>query len=201
MWYVLYVVLLYNHAVVVCRLPPLRHVIYLASPVHCSFTAQHIDQDDERSAPLVAMSTAIDETSLMTSPFQGRDMRLEDEHEQAKQVVMTDSSMVLPQLWKNSKEHQDEQDLSSLTTSYAQVVGRELQASDPTLVRFVRIQLEGTNYLHLREVQVFDQNEINVALNKNATQSSNLSQTSLPASAAVNGNLTDFFHTSPEAGK
>lgn len=169
------------------------------SCISCLFTAQHIDQDDERSAPLVVMSTTIDETSLMTSPFQGRDMRLEDEHEQAKQVVMTDSSMVLPQLWKNSKEHQDEQDLS-LTTSYAQVVGRELQAFDPTLVRFVRIQLDGTNYLHLREVQVFDQNEINVALNKNATQSS-IYLTTLPASAAVNGNLTDHFHTSSEAGK
>ena len=39
-------------------------------------------------------------------------------------------------------------------------------------VHKVRVQLEGTNYLHLREVQVFDQNGVNRALNKLATQSS-----------------------------
>jgi hypothetical protein len=40
------------------------------------------------------------------------------------------------------------------------------------LSRKVRVQLEGTNHLHMREVQVFDQSGDNVALGKTATQSS-----------------------------
>ena len=70
---------------------------------------------------------------------------------------------------------------------------------DPTLVHKVRIQLEGRNYLHLREVQVFDYNDVNVALNKVASQSSTYPGY-LPASAAVDGNMTDFSHTYEEQG-
>ena len=71
------------------------------------------------------------------------------------------------------------------------------------LVRKVRVELEGQNHLHMREVQVFDQNNINRALNKRATQSS----TSVDCGAdnlalnAVNGDLTDMSHTLFESGK
>jgi hypothetical protein len=65
--------------------------------------------------------------------------------------------------------------------------------------RKVRVQLEGTNYLHMREVEVFDQSGVNVALNKTATQSSTVG--SETASKAVNGNLNDRSHTDLNAGK
>jgi hypothetical protein len=39
-------------------------------------------------------------------------------------------------------------------------------------VRKVRVQLEGRNHLHMREVEVFDTSGVNRALNKPATQSS-----------------------------
>jgi hypothetical protein len=60
-------------------------------------------------------------------------------------------------------------------------------------IRKVRVQLEGRDFLHMREVQVFDKNGLNVALNKVATQST--TATGHPASNAVNGNLEDFSHT------
>ena len=57
------------------------------------------------------------------------------------------------------------------------------------------MQVSGTNYLHLREVEAFDRNSVNVALNKPATQSS----TSGPPYASIAVNcvicLADFFHT------
>jgi hypothetical protein len=65
------------------------------------------------------------------------------------------------------------------------------------------VQLEGTNYLHMREVQVFDTSGVNRALNKLATQSSTYFEHSWgsdPASKAVNGNLGDFSHTNYDAG-
>jgi hypothetical protein len=70
-------------------------------------------------------------------------------------------------------------------------------------IRKVRVQLEGTNYVHMREIQVFDKNGVNVALNKNATQSgTTVWGDGGPASKAVNGDVTDFgsfsFH---QAGK
>ncbi len=68
-----------------------------------------------------------------------------------------------------------------------------------TLARKVRVQLEGQNYLHLREVEVWDQNGMNVALNKTATQSS--TWPGYPASNAVNGDMTDYSHTSEDTGK
>ena len=72
-------------------------------------------------------------------------------------------------------------------------------------IRKVRVQLEGTGYLHMSEVQVFDQNGLNLALNKRATQSSTNSYPTnvlRPALNAVNGNLTDFGSMSGlQAGK
>ena len=71
------------------------------------------------------------------------------------------------------------------------------------LVHKVRVQLLGANYLHMREVQVFDNSGVNRALNKPATQSSTYilhSWGSDEASKAVNGNLTDFSHTYSDAG-
>jgi hypothetical protein len=75
----------------------------------------------------------------------------------------------------------------------------------------VRVQLEGQNFLHLREVEVWDQNGTNVALNKTATQSSTYSTWGAvrPASDAVNGivemtslsNLMDISHTGFDSGE
>ena len=67
-------------------------------------------------------------------------------------------------------------------------------------VRKVRVQLEGSQYLHMSEVQVFDQNGSNVALNKPATQSSTETG-STSASNAANGILTDHSHTHLDQGK
>ena len=71
------------------------------------------------------------------------------------------------------------------------------------LVNKIRVELEGLNHLHLREVQVFDWNNVNRALNKTATQSSTAIDcgTENPASNAVNGNLMDMSHTLFESGK
>jgi hypothetical protein len=63
----------------------------------------------------------------------------------------------------------------------------------------LRVQLEGTDNIALKEVQVFNRNGVNVALNKPATQSS--TETGNPASKAVNGDLTDASVTNWEAGK
>ena len=73
-------------------------------------------------------------------------------------------------------------------------------------VRKVRVQLEGSQYLHMSEVQVFDQNGVNVALNKPARQSSTYSSSSAwsasnTASNAVNGIFTDFSCTGLDQGK
>jgi hypothetical protein len=73
-----------------------------------------------------------------------------------------------------------------------------------TPIQKVKVQLEGTNYLHMREVQVFDYTGVNVAQNKPATQSSTgyvLGQSSLEASSAVDGNLTTYSHTNLDPGK
>ncbi len=55
---------------------------------------------------------------------------------------------------------------------------------------------DGTEYLNLREVEVWGKNGTNVALNKDATQSS--TWPGYPASNAANGvvNETDMSHTS-----
>jgi hypothetical protein len=72
-----------------------------------------------------------------------------------------------------------------------------------TLVHKIRIELEGLNHLHMREVQVFDQNNINRALNKRATQSSTSVDCGAVNSAlnAVNGDLADMSHTLFESGE
>jgi hypothetical protein len=74
---------------------------------------------------------------------------------------------------------------------------------DDTLVWRVRVQVNGINFLHMREVQVFDMNGVNRALNKPANQSSTYTLHdwgSDPASKAVNGNLTDFSCTNFDEG-
>jgi endoglucanase len=68
----------------------------------------------------------------------------------------------------------------------------------------LRVQLEGRDHLHMKEVQVFDKNGHNVALNKVATQSSIATYPDNvfhPASKAVNGDLSDGSLTNWEAGK
>ncbi len=62
------------------------------------------------------------------------------------------------------------------------------------------MQLEGANFLNLREVQVFDQSAINRALNKPASQSSTYWMPGV-ASKAVNGDLNDSTHTNFDDGK
>ena len=73
----------------------------------------------------------------------------------------------------------------------------------PSDVRKVKIQLEGTNYLHMREVQVLDYRDVNVAQNRPATQSSNMTGPDAAAVAgrAVDGNLTTISHTNNQTGK
>ena len=64
------------------------------------------------------------------------------------------------------------------------------------LGRKVRVQLKGQNYLHLTEVEIWDQNGTNVALNKTATQSS-----AYDAGNALNGIFTDWTNTSFDPGE
>ncbi len=68
-------------------------------------------------------------------------------------------------------------------------------------VRRVRIEIPRTEWLNLREVQVFDLNNTNVALNKIATQSSEHNPQVEAASEAVDGNLVSFSHTGYASGK
>ena len=64
---------------------------------------------------------------------------------------------------------------------------------DPNLVHKVRVQQDFPNGLIIAEVQVFDHNNVNVALNKPASQSSTFGYHL--ALSAVNGNFNDFSHT------
>jgi hypothetical protein len=76
-------------------------------------------------------------------------------------------------------------------------------SKNAALVHKVRVQLDGTNALNMREVQVYDTSGVNRALNKYATQSSTYlwdNITPKPAALAVNGDLTDLSHTNSEAG-
>ena len=67
------------------------------------------------------------------------------------------------------------------------------QGGSPTVInvnragRYARVQLAGSNYLSLAEVQVFQPPPTNLALNKTATQSSNLGETTT-AAKAIDGN-------------
>ena len=83
-------------------------------------------------------------------------------------------------------------------------------AESISLTRKVRVQLGGQNrwnYLHLREVEVWDQNGTNVALNKTAIQSSTFAEygSTFPASNAVDGivdiSFEDMSHTNFEQGE
>jgi hypothetical protein len=60
-------------------------------------------------------------------------------------------------------------------------------SQNAVLVHKVRVQLLGTNYLQLREVEVFDTSGVNCALNKPASQSSTDNLVLWSASNAVNG--------------
>ena len=85
-------------------------------------------------------------------------------------------------------------------TQYSYRIG---DATGKSVIEFpsvkLRVQLEGTDNIALKEVQVFNRNGVNVALNKTATQSS--TETGSPASKAVNGDLTDSSVTNWEEGK
>jgi hypothetical protein len=87
------------------------------------------------------------------------------------------------------------------TTQYSYRIG---DATGKAVIEFpsfkVRVQLEGADNIALKEVQVFNRNGVNVALNKPATQSSTPAGYP-PASKAVNGDLTDSSVTNWEAGK
>ena len=86
-------------------------------------------------------------------------------------------------------------------TQYSYRIG---PVADNSVIEFpsvkLRVQLEGTDNIALKEVQVFNRNGVNVALNKTATQSSTPAGYP-PASKAVNGDLTDSSVTNWEAGK
>jgi len=56
------------------------------------------------------------------------------------------------------------------------------------------VQLLDSTWLQLREVEVIDQNSVNVALNKVATQSSTYGSHT-PASKAVDGNKSIAFES------
>jgi hypothetical protein len=64
---------------------------------------------------------------------------------------------------------------------------------DPSLIHKVRVQLEGVNYLNLREVRVYDQNNVNRALTMTSYQSS--TYPGLGSSLAVDGTLGTFSQT------
>jgi hypothetical protein len=64
------------------------------------------------------------------------------------------------------------------------------------LTRKVRIDLGRKELLVMKEVQVWDYSNVNRALNKAATQSTNYNGgSSNPASNAVDGNLVTISHT------
>jgi hypothetical protein len=66
----------------------------------------------------------------------------------------------------------------------------------PALTRKVRVDLGRKELLVMREVQVFNYANTNVALNKPATQSSNYKgRSDILATKALNGNLNDYSHT------
>ena len=79
------------------------------------------------------------------------------------------------------------------------------------MIQKVKIQhdLSSNEVLHLREVEVYDQSDVNKALNGTASQSSEFEFSSLyPASKAVDGNVDDtdyadsnFSHTDYGSGK
>ena len=87
---------------------------------------------------------------------------------------------------------------TSKPTAKPTVIPTASPSKNAALVHKVRVQLEGTIFLHMREVQVYDMNGVNHALNKLATQSS--TESGEEASKAVNGNLNDWSHTHYSTG-
>ena len=83
----------------------------------------------------------------------------------------------------------------SLSQSNAPVV-----ISPPETIRKVRVQLTKKEHLHMREVEVIDANDQNVALNKAASQSSTW-EGALPASNAVDGIMDNLMLTNYEQGE
>jgi hypothetical protein len=69
-----------------------------------------------------------------------------------------------------------------------------------TLFRKVKIQLDGTGEVNIAEVKVYDNNDVNVALGKSATQSTDF-DSMRAASKAVDGDLTTFSGTGIKQGK
>jgi hypothetical protein len=67
-------------------------------------------------------------------------------------------------------------------------------------IKIVKIQLEGRNYLNLREVEVYDYNDVNMARGKSANQSSTISP-GQEAYRGVDGDLSTITHTKDEQGK
>ena len=63
----------------------------------------------------------------------------------------------------------------------------------------VRVKLDRQDYLHMREVQVFDRKNVNAALEKPANQSS--TWPGYPASNALNDIMSDMSHTGFDSGK
>lgn len=72
--------------------------------------------------------------------------------------------------------------------------------SETILTHKVKVQLVDKNYLMLAELQVFDSNGVNRALNKPATQSSTMFP-GKPASNAVDGDSSTFTHTNSDQGE
>ena len=65
----------------------------------------------------------------------------------------------------------------------------------------IRVQLTTTNILHMREVEVYNMDGVNVALNKAASQSSDMGS-SWPASKGVDGAInTGLTQTNREQGE
>ena len=78
-----------------------------------------------------------------------------------------------------------------------------LTQSEGSIIRKVRVQLTNTNILHMREVEVYNTDDVNVALNKAALQSSTMliDMFSWPASKGVDGDLDNMIQTISEQGE
>jgi hypothetical protein len=115
--------------------------------------------------------------------------------------IKSTSAVLLPQNDKSSQEWNAV--FEDGNYDYALLPGFSESLSND--VRKVKIQLEGKNALHMREVQVLDCAGVNVAKGKTARQSSTWMSTtvtfSLNASSAVDGNLNTYSHTGFDQGK
>ena len=123
--------------------------------------------------------------------------------------IKSTSTVLLPQSGKSSQEWNavfvDGNYDYALLPGFSESLFTTCIGNIPIVnVRKVKIQLKGTNCLHVREVQVLDNSGANVALRKYATQSSTLvgpEPFPLSASSAVDDNLNTYSHTKSEQGK